>query len=31
MPINWMTDLDAALAEARDRRLPVFLDFSKDP
>jgi hypothetical protein len=31
MAINWSHDPDAALAEARKRGRPVFLDFSAAP
>jgi hypothetical protein len=31
MGINWVQDVDSALAAARARRRPVFLDFSAAP
>jgi uncharacterized protein YyaL (SSP411 family) len=31
MAIEWRTDVDAALAEAREKRKPVLLDFSAAP
>ena len=30
-PIRWLTDWDAALAEARATRRPVLIDVWKDP
>ena len=31
IPIGWLTDWDAALAEARATRRPVLIDVWKDP
>jgi hypothetical protein len=31
MKVNWMTDADAALAEAKTNKRPVLIDFSAAP
>jgi hypothetical protein len=31
MKVNWMTDADAALAEAKTSKRPVLIDFSAAP
>jgi hypothetical protein len=31
MKVNWMTDADAALAEAKTGKRPVLIDFSAAP
>ena len=31
MKVNWMTDADAALAEAKTNKRPVLVDFSAAP
>lgn len=31
MKVNWMTDADAALAEAKTNARPVLIDFSAAP
>ncbi len=31
MKVNWMTDADAALAEAKNRKKPLLVDFSAAP
>jgi len=31
MKVNWMTDADAALAEAKNNKKPLLVDFSAAP
>ena len=31
MKVNWRTDADAALAEAKERKKPLMIDFSAAP
>jgi uncharacterized protein YyaL (SSP411 family) len=31
MPISWMEDVDAALAQAKERGKPLLLDFTAAP
>ena len=31
MKVNWMTDADAALAEAKTSKRPILIDFSAAP
>ncbi len=31
MAVNWKKDVDAALAEAKEKNMPVLIDFSATP
>jgi uncharacterized protein YyaL (SSP411 family) len=31
MPVNWITDADQALAQAKEQKKPLLIDFSAAP